>query len=119
MYRIDYDIIFNQILNEDHELIEYLCKGRRHFIHLKNEHQHRLDDVLFEGSLFVHLLKQSKPLKIEGNNIADTASQIGSRIKNLSSFNKRLRQDVLNKNSKKPLTPKNKVEKFLIDLSIH
>ena len=44
-------------MNEEHELIHYLCQSRRHFIHLKMEHQNRLDDVLFESSLFVHLLR--------------------------------------------------------------
>lgn len=88
-------------------------------MHLKMEHQNRLDDVLFEGSLFVHLLKQSKPIKLEANSASDTTSQYGSRIKNMNTLNKRLRQDVLAKNGKKPVTPKNKVEKFLLDLSIH
>ena len=121
VYRIDYEAIFNKIMNEEHELIHYLCQSRRHFIHLKKEHQNRLDNILFEQNCFVYFLKQSKNVKLDSNSTSDAAShQVSSRpkIKTLGQLNKRIHQDVLQKNAKKPAMFKNKVNKFLFDLSI-
>ena len=121
VYRIDYDAIFHKIENEEHELIRYLCKSRRHFIHLKKEHQNRLDKILFEQNCFVYLLKHSKHLRLELNSASETASHAVSnraKIKNIGQLQKRISQDSLAKSPKKPILFKNKVDKFLHDYSI-
>lgn len=121
VYRIDYDVIFNKIMNEEHELLHYLCQSRRHFIHLKKEHQNRLDKILFEQNWFVYLLKQSKNVRLEINSASDSAShQVSNRakIKNLGQLNKRLNQEATQKSIKKPILFKNRVDKFLHDFAI-
>lgn len=69
----------------------------------------------------MYFLKQSKNVKLDSNSTSDAAShQVSSRpkIKALGQLNKRIHQDVQQKNAKKPAMFKNKVNKFLFDLSI-